>query len=62
MVVYRRVDRGAGVRGGAGSRESRGGKWGEKPGGGGKWREKGREVGREGEGSRDWIPPCPPTL
>ena len=28
-------------------------------GGGGKWVEMGREVGREGEGSGEWVPPCP---
>ena len=28
--------------------------------GGGKWGWRGREVGEEGEGSGDWVPPCPP--
>ena len=28
--------------------------------GGGKWGWRGREVGGEGEGSGDWVPPCPP--
>ena len=28
--------------------------------GGGKWGERGREVGGKGEGSGDWVPPCPP--
>ena len=37
--------------------------------GGGKWGWRGREVGgeggevgRKGEGSGDWVPPCPPPL
>ena len=28
--------------------------------GGGNWGPKGREVGEKGEGSGDWVPPCPP--
>ena len=28
--------------------------------GGGNWGPRGREVGEKGEGSGDWVPPCPP--
>ena len=27
--------------------------------GGGNWGPRGREVGEKGEGSGDWVPPCP---
>ena len=30
--------------------------------GGGKWGERGREVGLEGEGSGDWVPPVHPLI
>ena len=30
--------------------------------GGGNWGPRGREVGEKGEGSGDWVPPCPPPL
>ena len=28
--------------------------------GGGKWGRRGREVGGKGEGTGNWVPPCPP--